>query len=518
MRHDSHNIVRVRELPDDSISIDGGRVFKPQIDLERSLELLKSFNAVVDRRRRPIYKAWQYADYYLLPAFQQYLMWGFFVPLVKHHHFWTEIRSRNIRLEDRDYYSFGSLTRLLTTLRYQPRRKMDHYIFAAVSHMILPTVTPSVPILFCDDYADGDWRYSTLKHTLRQIPLQFACSRELGRGSWGLIPKEGFFFHGHGYWGGYKYESPDIDFSRLEDLLVYLSEWELKSLICFLTARFSEIVSDCNYVLSIFKRWRPKMILAYDQLERNLSVVLAAKIANIPVVSYQHGAANRYATGVISPGIPTEVCNLKSDKLILWGNYWKDRLTSYSNKYLENDLVVGCHHSKRLVYRPQPLRVGKPVRILMPFEFLPFPEEVIEYIDLFAKRNWNVVIKLRPAFPDSARAAYAGVPSSHVQFVEDITEDQIVNDFDAIAGAQSTFLYETSGLGRPIWYLRTSFKMIESIVTDGIAHELTPEMLRETSNLNWLFQPKCTQETFLSLFAQQSQTDVVKSVFEQCCA
>jgi len=188
-------------------------------------------------------------------------------------------------------------------------------------------------------------------------------------------------------------------------------------------------------------------------------------------------------------------------------------MSRLSNRYAPDEMFVGCHHLRELAYRPRPARNARQITVLMPLEAVHDPKQVRKYIDEFVHRGWRVLIKTRPAFPESARALYVNTTSSAVEFVDDISEEQIVAGVDAIAGAQSTYLYEMAGLGRPIWYLKTSFTLIDTIVADGIAHEVTLSALRN-DNLAWLFHPKCTEATFKSLFSTTVQTDVVRRVLQ----
>ena len=47
-------------------------------------------------------------------------------------------------------------------------------------------------------------------------------------------------------------------------------------------------------------------------------------------------------------GIPEKYCNLKADKLIVWGEFWKNNLL-HNSEYLIKDIYVGRHLNKNMI-------------------------------------------------------------------------------------------------------------------------------------------------------------------------
>ena len=91
---------------------------------------------------------------------------------------------------------------------------------------------------------------------------------------------------------------------------------------------------------------------------------------------------------------------MKADKLIVWGEFWKNNLLHNSNKYLIKDIYVGRHLNKNMIMplEHDPLKFNKRkkiVNLLYPFEFMANQINVEKYFYKFINGQAKITVKVR---------------------------------------------------------------------------------------------------------------------------
>ena len=86
--------------------------FAPEIDLDKSMELLEHFNNISAINGQKIYELWEHEGYYFYPAFQEWLYWDFFVGIVHHKKARLFLRDKEYKFNNPKYYITQRLHRI----------------------------------------------------------------------------------------------------------------------------------------------------------------------------------------------------------------------------------------------------------------------------------------------------------------------------------------------------------------------------------------------------------------------
>ena len=117
-------------------------------------------------------------------------------------------------------------------------------------------------------------------------------------------------------------------FFNLDNIILldeYISKDQLtNNLIESINYKCNEIEYQINNYLPILKQNTPQLLLTYDQIENALPIIACLRILDVKVLSFQHGPFSIYHASWLAPGIDSEFCNLKPNKIIVWGQYWKN--------------------------------------------------------------------------------------------------------------------------------------------------------------------------------------------------
>jgi hypothetical protein len=224
-------------------------------------------------------------------------------------------------------------------------------------------------------------------------------------------------------------------------------------------------------------------------------------------VAHQHGAAyNKYHASYVMEGINgTEYRWF--DKLITWGEFWRDRLLAVSEVYSPDRIVVGCDLF-------EPCHVSRNERtegrrnILIPYEFLTNTYAVGRYITKLIDLGYSVFFKQRPDESLEDQIDTYCLPIGYPErltIIEEITPRAMEN-IDIVAGTASTLIYQLLIYGKVTWFLETDYKYMEDLVELGHARLVRYEDL-ETLDDSY-FEPTDADPKYL--FSSEALLDTMQ--------
>lgn len=488
-------------------------VFKPTINLDVSKKLLEQFNQLLTSSGKGIYECWKYDQYYIYPGFQNWLYWDFFVPLVQHIEAFHFLRNKKVTFHSLPYYTFGGMERVYRALNHSDSFSKRNF-FNLVAGILRWKTKPS-EIVISDDGPDG-FRYRRLKEEIGGLS-SFSRCEPINKNSLLRLLKETKTVPLSKKAIRYS-PPPDIDYEGASFLKPYLNRKEFMQLLSAIHRKCFDTITEAKALDRFLSCHSVKHFMGYDQIEETLSWIIACKKHQVPTTTFQHGVLTKYHSGWMGYDIPTKYCNAVPDQLVVWGNYWKNALIKYSNKYNSNNIVVGSHLNKTICYDSFPRKMLKDekITILIPYEFLADNISLSEYIKAFLDKGWKVIVKIRPQGDgdiDYDTLAYDEEVRDRIQYKYELSKEEIINDVDVVVCTQSTFAYEMMPFNKPIWYLQTPFTMLEDIVEDGIAHSVSLNDIQNMTDKNYLssfLEPRYDSEKYKSVFTDLPLQDFLK--------
>jgi hypothetical protein len=413
------------------------------------------------------------------------MYWDYFVHIVKHQKARKHLENKKYVINAHNYWTVSGLKRISTILNYSNKHNLaKKFIFNFLSS-VARKFSKIESVILVDDGNEG-FRYKTLKKLLGKYYKYSKVQR---------ITKNNMLGDNKSLYIGYQklfYKKSDLEFNyeSFISLHDYIPEDEFYQLINSIECRVQEIVCETKILEKYLKNKYLKRIISYDQIEGNLALILASKKLNIKTYGYQHGVIMKHHAGWLGFGIPKEYCNLIPDNIIVWGEYWKDKLIKYSNKYNENNIILGVN-PKEKVYKKCDFRETNNMQktILFPFEFLADNVKLSHYILKLIKLGFKVIIKLRPKGDgdmDSDLFAYDKSIRNKVTFKYELTEEEIIKNIDVVGCMHSTYAYEMMQYSKPIWFFESGLTFLEDIVEDKIAYLINNETIENFLDINIL--------------------------------
>ena len=465
------------------------KIFFPDFNLNKSKELLSKFNNIQTEDGRCISELWSHNDYYLFPALQEWLYWDYFVHIVKHKDARNYIKERSCTFENLNYYRVSGLQRIYTLLNVHKRNTIiEKIIYNILSGIARGLSDPNKTILV--DEGDSSFRYQNLKKVLKRN-VKYSGVLKINKNILTRWDRKSLYT-GHKMIFFIKNDFK-FDYSKLKFLHDYITESEFYRLIGAIDYRAQEVKEEAALLEKYIQKKDLDRIITYDQIEGNLALILASKKMGIKTYGYQHGVITKQHAGLLGFCSPREYCNLVPDKIIVWGEYWKEKLIKYSNKYNQSNILVGVNPKENL-YHKKDFKVtsNKKISILFPFEFLADNIKLSVYILKLIEKDFKVIIKLRPKGADgdgdmdSDFLAYNENIRKKVHFQYEISEQEIVENIDIIGCTHSTYAYEMMQYSKPIWYFETKLTFLEDIVSDKIAYLINDEVIDRISDKNFI--------------------------------
>ena len=249
-------------------------------------------------------------------------------------------------------------------------------------------------------------------------------------------------------------------------------------------------ISNSIYSYEIHKnilvQHRPKIFLSMDEANTHVFPFLyACKKNGIPTVGFQHGAYTNRNFAYSHMGLG-EINFDWFDKILVWGDYWKNKLSKNNN--LKNTHVI-TFGNKCLPFNYKTLKIDKveksSLNILFPYEFLCNSHKVGNYMNRLLELGHTIYFKLRQdENKDDEISAYhiADKLKEKIIMVEKV-DNELLQKIDVIMGTQTAYIYELLPYKIPIIIPDTEFTLIDDLIDEGLAQKIKFDQLESLHDI-----------------------------------
>lgn len=446
----------------------------PDYDLDKARELLLEFQDLKDIEGNILKNNYCREDYNWYPAMVSQLYWQVFFQYVKY----KPLVGRYINGEVGFHFlNGGNFNNLINTLM-RPALERTFKI-----NLLFSLVAGNNRLLFKRNkagmlfyrFSSDDFRTREIKKTLDELGtnyIQVLRPTRIKEVLLSILRHEPYYFVGNVpkqniFNNNYPMENLDSYKKYLFKKAVNLVEWSISGFV-------SEYKEHCSQ----FTGKQLKIFYGLDDANGYIFPVLYACQKNgIKTVALQHGTYTRRHAAYVMDGIDPKSYRW-FEKLIVWGDYWKEHLLHISKVHEADRIVIGSNKIPRDYNIGSALK-SKPKNILIPYEFLTNTQTVGKYVMKFIELGYTVYFRPRTdeALEDQV-AAYGLTKEciSKLKIAEEL-DNWLMEDIDIIAGNMTTLIYELMPYNKIVWILETEFKLIEDLVEEGYAHKVRYEDL-----------------------------------------
>tara|TARA_B110000003_G_scaffold255543_1_gene272407 strand:+ start:19807 stop:21363 length:1557 start_codon:yes stop_codon:yes gene_type:complete len=490
--------------------------FYPSFNLHKSSKLLSEFNNLKDVNDNSLYTRWSHKGIYLIPAIQELLFWDYFVGLVAYKDLHDFLKDKKFKISVPSFYVNGRLQRMQNLL-YGRTNIIKRIIYNLIAWFLRKRFRQKHRIFLNDDGFDG-FRFRDFKNSLGEIELFHRVENISFKNILRL-----FFDRSTFPMGKFSLKSSNINniYKISDELSKYFSKSSFEDLINAIDSKCLDIISESLDLDKVLDFNKIELFLTYDQTETCNAMVLSSRLNSLKTIAFQHGPFSNFHSGWIGYGIDSQFCNLKADQIMVWGKYWKDFLSKISNKYSDSDIFIGAHINKTIDYDNYHTtkETNKPLKLLVPYEFLANNIEISLYLEKFLDMNIKITIKLRPQGDGDIQSdlySYSKSIQANADFVYDI-EDSELRTYDAVICTQSIFSVEMMRFNTPIWYLDTSVPFLKNIADHGYAHFLTLKdikAMKSQEDICKYLKPKYNKDDYKEIFSDKNLKEQLIEIIE----
>lgn len=482
----------VEELSTKELRIRGdwGRevYIEPKFNLDRCVETMKRINCLKAKDGRYIYEAYNCRGYYTYSFFQEHLFWDIIVAYYRYKELIDMIQP-----EDKlSFANDGRFKTLWDILHSKPRsilrNRRLNLALDVVNHL---SAFGRKKVLFFT-YGEDDFRLVDITKEMNRANISFARVKCIEKKD--ILKKPTKLYMGYRSVQSYIHN----EYEGLDNIPLFKRE-HLVNILGYIERLSQDAIEEIKDLKTLLSGTRIKALYGVDDTRQVNSLIVACKLNGIPTYGHQHGLYSKYHIGWMKPGIPRKY-NVTFDRIISWSEYWKKKLVQYSSAYKESDVEIGCPMRKKAYH----IAKGKTdikmkndtLNIMIPYEFAASTMEIGQYIDYFIeKKEWNIIFKLRPDEPIQQQ-----LESYRIKNIEKLSytikySREDLEKIDAVAGTQTTLLYEMIEYGKPIWYLRTSFSLAGDLAKDEIGYEIDFDILENTKDFSKFLKPRYREDT-----------------------
>ncbi len=473
------------ELPSSRLLVkDGKRVvanYRAVYDTAKALRLLAHLNSLTSADGTPLARYSQWQGLFLYPQITEHIYWSFLVPYVMYEKAFADFKGEALDCRGGGLNLFGDLYHSLYSF---PKQKTANILYEWGLGMARFRTRPRSFLFY--EKSPTDFRTVEMRQTLARLGI-LHTSTDYFRTQEHLRP--GLLCPPHLYlrtMGGFSpaKASPILPREHPE----FPTEIQ-RRVLRYIQAHLEQGLAEIEVLERIFKKSSPRVVYGLDDHASAFCLYTVAAAHGIPMYGHQHGCISKIQPGWMRNHLRREDNNVRFNKLFVWGAYWKKKILQCSNLYDDSSLEIGgamrpgATKSSKL---PRPAAGGRPL-ILVPYEYLVDRVAVGEFMGDMVEKGWRVALKIRPDSDAKEQLAnYEMKRADQVELVTGTPEDYLAT-VSAVAGCQSTLLFEWLARGMPAWYLKSGFTMQEDMVPDGLAHLVDHEVL--DGNCETLFRP-----------------------------
>ncbi len=261
----------------------------------------------------------------------------------------------------------------------------------------------------------------------------------------------------------------DIDVVA-ENLLIYENAFNYSSGI------IKNHIKTYKEFIFLFGGIKLPLLVGMDDCMYSFPYLIAAKKNNIRTIGIQH---TRYCKGQIEYCSHGGEFDLWFDILLVWGSYWKKKFLENNHVFQSSNIFI-CSNKHRYDYSKLESEEGRPIGVLVPYEFLTDTKRVGDYIRIFLDFGCTVYFKPRSDEPilDQIASYHLDEYESKVSILLDVGPKSMAN-IDIIVGTWSTLMYDLVPYDKEMWVLETAVTMLDEMVQDGYAKKVRFNNCRE---------------------------------------
>ena len=247
--------------------------------------------------------------------------------------------------------------------------------------------------------------------------------------------------------------------------------------------KVQELIHDFRSTYNVFRKQlkNSKITQFYGIDDTNYAypMIYACQANGIETIGHQHGAN-------YSPwDAPYNLNGFNRDeykwfdKLLVWGEFWKDHILSTSSAYSKEQIVVGAHMRPLALASNEACGVKGSKNILMPYEFYADTHLLGKYICALQDIGYVIYLKWRPDEQLADELDAYCLPEerkTRIVVVEEIT-NELMKKIDIVAASCSTIIFDAIPYMKEIWILETKFVFGEYLVEKGLAKKIRIEHL-----------------------------------------
>ncbi|MEO6261751.1 MAG: hypothetical protein ABIP32_04480 [Chthoniobacterales bacterium] len=448
--------------------------FIPNYDMDEAISLLIEFQQIPDalhpdKLLKDNYRS-NNRNWY--PTMVSYLFWYFFFPFVKYRLLIEQIRENKISCHCENAGTFSTLLHNLNIPQHATWKAKLHNAFLHLSNRLTALRKRNAEVVFYR-FNRIDFRAVEIRAALKKMGVEilnvgppsaftdilkniFASQPELFFGS---LPTANAFQHNY-----------DLKAAELWKRQLFTDA------IRYMETTITALQNEYKCHLNTLRPLKAHTFYGLDDINAHFfPIFFACRDHGMRTVGHQHGAYVKRHAGYIMNGINPGDFEWY-DRVIVWGNYWKEKILRDAPAHPGDRFVVGSNKFSNRHISPLPPH-QPPKSILVPYEFLANTALIGRYICAFQKIGYRVFFKPRADEPLEDQLAAYCLPTENCAALEIMTTIDAASmaQIDVIAGSMTTLIYELLPYGKIIWYLETEYRHLEDLVEEGLAHSISLE-------------------------------------------
>lgn len=251
-------------------------------------------------------------------------------------------------------------------------------------------------------------------------------------------------------------------------------------------AAISGYIRECRIHKQCLSNSSVKTFYGFDDVNGYcMPLLLACKDHGIKTVAHQHGAYVKRHAGYIMEGIDPDRFEW-FDNLIVWGQYWKDKLQRDSKAHAKRHITVGANKFHWDYSTSKGVVKGRK-NVLIPYEFLTNTHLVGKYISALIAGGYHIFFKPRADDNPVNQLRTYCLSNEDIRSITVIEtlNTQAISNIDIIAATMTTLVYELLPYNKIVWILDSEYKHLYDLVEEGYAHKITLSELPMPSYEKW---------------------------------
>ena len=480
--------------------------FVPNYDQDRARELLLEFQEIEDDAGCLLKNNYHAESYNWYPSMVSWLYWYVFFPFIKYEPLVLEWIDGKRQFSWQNSGMFRGLIDVLGEL--PSRRSLStrlHYLLLRWNNRLVVRGSSAELLFF--RFARSDFRTTEIRKALDSLGVNYLdvtpAPRTRHIATRFLKGERNYYFtqppgmdRGNRFRRRYRLE-------HLEPSKRRVFADAIRAVELFIT---SFIVEYRDHKKAL-RQCRAKTFYGLDDINGYVFPVLyACRSLGLRTIGHQHGAYVRRHAGYMMEGIDAADFQW-FDRVIVWGEYWKEKMERSSTAYPPDFFIVGSNKFTAMPVSAE-AQERKAETVLVPFEFLANTAKIGKYILKLMDLGYRVAFKPRPDDDLHGQIEAYCLPATYRERLTIIPklDETALAEIDIVAGTMTTLLYELLPCNKVIWVLDTEFHHLDDLVEEGFARRVRLEDLEKLDDSFF----RHTRADAVSLFGKMSLEETLR--------